>query len=44
MVEREFAALALIFKAADMRRQQAVEAECVALLLSKCGSFIEARI
>ena len=44
MIERDLAPLALIFKAADVRRKQAVQAEGVALCFSKCGSFVEARI
>ena len=43
-VEHAFAALALVFERPDVRRQQAVQSECVALRLSECRAFVEARI
>ena len=44
LVERELAALALIFKASDMRGQQTVKPEGVAFLFSKGGALVKARI
>ena len=44
MIEGELAAFALIFEVADVRGQQAVEGECIALFLSECGALVEARI
>jgi hypothetical protein len=43
-VESDLAAFTLIFEAADVRRQQAVQAEGVAFRLSKRGAFVKARI
>jgi hypothetical protein len=44
IIEGNLAAFSLIFEAADVRGQQAVKAEGVALGLSKRGAFVEARI
>ena len=43
-IENALAALALIFKRADVRRQQAVQAEDVAFLLGERSALVEARI
>ena len=43
-VERAFAALALVFQRADVRRQQAVQREGIALRLRECRALVEARI
>ena len=43
-VEHALAAQALILKRADVRWQQPVQTEHVALLLGKCGALVEARV
>ena len=43
-VEDALAAVTLIFERPDVRRQQAVQSEGVALLLGKCRALVEARI
>ncbi len=43
-VERALASLALIFQRPDVRRQQAVQRESIALRLRECRPLVEARI
>ncbi len=41
VVESLLAAFALVFERADVRRKQAVQGECGALLFGECGALVE---